>query len=58
MSIHTIDKTKELYQKQIDKNINQIIESKKFDGQYTNFLRKVSNQLIIDAGCSGSRGPA
>ena len=49
MSIHTIDKTKELYQKQIDKNINQIIESKKFDGQYTNFLRKVSNQLIIDA---------
>jgi hypothetical protein len=31
------------------RNINHIIESKKFDGQYTNFLRKVSNQLIIDA---------
>ena len=49
MSIHTIEKTKELYRAQIDKNINHIIETKKFDGQYTQFLRKVSTQLIIDA---------
>ena len=41
MSIHTIDKTKELYQKQIDKNINHIIESKKFG----KFIKKAKESL-------------
>lgn len=49
MGVFSIDSTKELYRNQIHKNIDYIIEQKKFDGQYSTFIRNAVNHLIIDA---------